>query len=54
MPAEDAPSFVRAGIRSMAHRYQARVRFEAEAAMVAAYVDRRAIVAPDGPGPAGW
>ncbi len=50
LPAEDAPSFVRAGIRSMAHRYQVRVRFEADAATVAAYVDRWATVEPDGPG----
>lgn len=49
LPAEDAPSFVRAGIRSMPQRYQVRVRFAAEAATVAAYVGRWATVEPDGP-----
>ncbi|MDI6912045.1 YafY family protein [Nocardioides sp.] len=50
LPAPDAPAFVRAGIRSMPQRYDVRVRFEAEAATVAAYVDRWATVEPDGPG----
>ncbi len=49
LPAADAPSFVRAGIRSMPHRYDVRVRFEADAATVAAYVNRWATVEPDGP-----
>ncbi len=49
LPAPDAPSFVRAGIRSMAQRYEVRVRFEADAATVAPYVDRWATVEPDGP-----
>ena len=49
LPAPDAPSFVRAGIRSMAQRYEVRVRFEADAATVAAYVNRWATVEPDGP-----
>ena len=49
LPAQDAPAFVRAGIRSMAQRYQVRVRFATDAATVAAYVDRWATVEPDGP-----
>ncbi|WP_238383390.1 MULTISPECIES: YafY family protein [unclassified Nocardioides] len=50
LPAPDAPSFVRAGIRAMPQRYEVRVRFAVDAATVAAYVDRWATVEPDGPG----
>ncbi len=48
LPAEDAPSFVRAGIRSMPQRYEVRVRIESDAATVAAYVGRWATIEPDG------
>lgn len=48
LPAEDAPSFVRAGIRSMPQRYEVRVRFEVDAATVASYVGHWATVEPDG------
>ena len=49
LPAEDAVAFVRAGILSMAQRYEVRVRFAADAETVAAYVGRWATVEPDGP-----
>jgi predicted DNA-binding transcriptional regulator YafY len=50
LPAEDAPAFVRAGIRSRPQRYDVRVRFAAPAAEVDAYVGRWAIIEPDGDG----
>jgi predicted DNA-binding transcriptional regulator YafY len=49
LPAADAPTFVRAGIRAMAQRYDLRVRFEADAESVTSYVGRWATVEPDGP-----
>jgi predicted DNA-binding transcriptional regulator YafY len=48
LPAEDAPTFVRAGIRARPQRYDVRVRFAAPAAEVDAYVGRWATVAADG------
>lgn len=46
LPAEDAPAFVRAGIESMPHRYDVRVRFATDAATVAARFGRWAVVEP--------
>jgi predicted DNA-binding transcriptional regulator YafY len=50
LPAEDAPAFVRAGIRSMAHRYEVRVRLELDAATVEDHVGRWATIQAEGPG----
>jgi predicted DNA-binding transcriptional regulator YafY len=50
LPADDAPSFVRAGIRAMPQRYDVRVRLAAPTETVAAYVGRWAGVEPDGDG----
>lgn len=46
LPAEDAPAFVRAGIESMPHRYDVRVRFATDPATVAARFGRWAVVEP--------
>jgi predicted DNA-binding transcriptional regulator YafY len=48
LPAEDAPAFVRAGIRSRSHRYDVRVRFAAPADLVDGYVGRWGTVERDG------
>jgi predicted DNA-binding transcriptional regulator YafY len=48
LPAEDAPTFVRAGIRARPQRYDVRVRFAAPAAEVDAHVGRWATVDADG------
>ena len=50
LPADDAPSFVRAGIQAMPQRYVVRIRFDADVDTVASYVGRWATVEPDGPG----
>jgi predicted DNA-binding transcriptional regulator YafY len=50
LPAEDAPSFVRAGIQSRPQRYAVRVRFDAPAATIDADVGQWASVEPDGAG----
>jgi predicted DNA-binding transcriptional regulator YafY len=50
LPAEDAPAFVRAGIKAVGQRYVVRVRLTASAADVEAYVGRWATVEPDGAG----
>jgi predicted DNA-binding transcriptional regulator YafY len=50
LPGEDAPSFVRAGIKAVGQRYVVRVRLTASAETVEAYVGRWATVEPDGPG----
>ncbi|GAA1775247.1 YafY family protein [Nocardioides hankookensis] len=50
LPAEDAPSFVRAGIKSVGQRYVVRVRLTAPAAEVESYVGRWATVEADGSG----
>ena len=50
LPAEDAPAFVRAGIKAVGHRYVVRVRLTAAADAVEAYVGRWATVEPDGSG----
>lgn len=46
LPAEDAPAFVRAGIRAMPQRYDVRVRIAADPATVAARFGRWAAVEP--------
>ena len=46
LPAEDAPTFVRAGISAMPHRYDVQVRFAADAADVTARFGRWATVEP--------
>jgi predicted DNA-binding transcriptional regulator YafY len=50
LPAEDAPAFVRAGIKAVGQRYVVRVRLTADADTVEAYVGRWATVeaAPQG------
>ena len=50
LPADDALSFVRAGIASMPQRYAVRVRFAADARVVEEYVGRWATVEPDSDG----
>ena len=50
LPAEDAPSFVAAGIRSMAQRYDVRLRSTLPAEVVEADIGRWATVTPDGDG----
>ena len=50
LPAEDAPAFVRAGIKAVGQRYVVRVRLTASAEAVEAYVGRWATVEPDGSG----
>ncbi|GAB6985311.1 helix-turn-helix transcriptional regulator [Nocardioides pyridinolyticus] len=50
LPAPDAPSFVEAGIRRMAHRYEVRFRLALPAAAVEADIGRWATVTPDGDG----
>jgi predicted DNA-binding transcriptional regulator YafY len=50
LPAEDAPAFVRAGIKSVGQRYVVRVVLTADADTVEAYVGRWATVEPDGSG----
>nr|WP_051551622.1 YafY family protein [Nocardioides sp. URHA0020] len=50
LPAEDAPTFVRAGIKSVGQRYVVRVRMAATAEAVEEYVGRWATIEPDGPG----
>lgn len=50
LPAEDAPAFVRAGIRAMPQRYAVHVRFAADVDTVAGFVGRWATVEPDGDG----
>jgi predicted DNA-binding transcriptional regulator YafY len=50
LPAEDAPSFVRAGIKSVGQRYVVRVRMAADAETVETYVGRWATIEPDGTG----
>lgn len=46
LPADDAPSFVRAGIDAMSSRYDVRVRIDLDADAVAAFVGRWATVDP--------
>lgn len=46
LPADDAPSFVRAGIDAMSSRYDVQVRIDLDADSVAAYVGRWATVSP--------
>ncbi|GAA4707919.1 YafY family protein [Nocardioides conyzicola] len=50
LPAEDAPAFVRAGIKAVGQRYVVRVRLTAPAATVEEYVGRWATIEPDGSG----
>src|SRR6478735_1664507 len=50
LPAEDAPAFVRAGIKAVGQRYVVRVRLAAAADVVEAYVGRWATIEPDGDG----
>ena len=50
LPAADAPSFVAAGIKQMAHRYEVRFRIALPAADVEADIGRWATVTPDGDG----
>lgn len=50
LPAADAPAFVEAGIRSMAHRYDVRLRVALPAEVVEADIGRWATVTPDGDG----
>lgn len=50
LPAEDAPTFVRAGIKAVGQRYVVRVRLAAAADVVEAYVGRWATIEPDGAG----
>ena len=50
LPAVDAPSFVAAGIRQMAHRYEVRFRVALPADAVEADLGRWATVLPDGDG----
>lgn len=50
LPAADAPSFVQAGIRSMATRYDVRLRIALPADVVEADIGRWATVTPDGDG----
>jgi predicted DNA-binding transcriptional regulator YafY len=50
LPATDAPAFVEAGIRSMAHRYDVRLRIALPADVVEADLGRWATVTPDGDG----
>ena len=50
LPAEDAPTFVRAGIKAVGHRYVVRARLAGSAETVEEYVGRWATVEPDGSG----
>jgi predicted DNA-binding transcriptional regulator YafY len=50
LPAEDAPAFVRAGIKSVGQRYVVRVLLSADAATVEAYVGRWATIEAEGSG----
>ena len=50
LPAADAPAFVEAGIRSMAHRYDVRLRIALPADVVEADIGRWSTVTPDGAG----
>jgi predicted DNA-binding transcriptional regulator YafY len=50
LPAEDAPAFVAAGIKQMAHRYEARFRVALPADVVEADIGRWSTVTPDGDG----
>jgi predicted DNA-binding transcriptional regulator YafY len=50
LPAEDAPAFVRAGIKSVGQRYVVRVLLTADADTVEAYVGRWATVEAEGSG----
>src|SRR4051812_46072045 len=50
LPAEDAPAFVRAGIKAVGQRYVVRVRLTAPADEVESYVGRWATIEPDGSG----
>lgn len=50
LPADDALTFVRAGIRQMPQRYAVRVRFAAPPSAIAAVTDQWATVVPDGDG----
>jgi predicted DNA-binding transcriptional regulator YafY len=50
LPAADAPAFVEAGLRSMATRYDVRLRVALPAAVVEADIGRWATVTPDGDG----
>ena len=50
LPAEDALSFVQQGIKTRPQRYQVRVRFATEPAVVEAEVGRWGEVTPDGDG----
>ena len=50
LPAADAPAFVEAGIRAMAHRYDVRLRIALPADVVDADLGRWATVTPDGAG----
>ena len=50
LPADDAPAFVAAGIRSMAHRYDVRFRLALPADVVEADLGRWATITPDGDG----
>lgn len=50
LPAQSAPAFVEAGIRSMAHRYDVRLRIDLPAEVVEADLGRWATVTPDGAG----
>ncbi|MDF1605069.1 YafY family protein [Nocardioides sp. YIM 152315] len=50
LPAADAATFVQAGVRSAPQRYDVRVRLDADAETVTAFVGRWATVVPDGTG----
>ncbi len=50
LPGDDAPAFVAAGIRSMAQRYDVRLRIALPATVVEADIGRWATVTPDGDG----
>ncbi|MBZ5738353.1 helix-turn-helix transcriptional regulator [Nocardioides mangrovi] len=50
LPADDAPAFVQAGIRSMATRYDVRLRLALPADVAEADLGRWATVTPDGEG----
>ncbi|MFC7493166.1 MULTISPECIES: helix-turn-helix transcriptional regulator [unclassified Nocardioides] len=50
LPAADAATFVQSGVRTAPQRYDVRVRWDADADTVAAYIGRWATVEPDGTG----